>query len=329
MPPLISVGIPTYNRSRFLRQAIQSVLRQSFQDFEIIVSDDCSTDATQQVVADFRDARISYHRNAENLRPPRNWNECVRRAQGEFFALLPDDDAYLPDFFEQMVAGLRDHPNVGMVQCAFYLTDEQFRSLMPMRANDSLLVLRGEEALTWELAKLFCPPVSLMFRRSVMLEMGLWREDYWDDWALIIRLAYRYGVAYIPTSLSCNRIHSQSLNRELTRGGRDSLLDLINQQADVWREALPLSSKLVRFRSKLDRELSYHSVLRALSALRRGNWASARLHWSRARDLYALAGADPGFIKLWFELQIKGRAMRKRMNAAQASEPLLRFEAGE
>jgi GT2 family glycosyltransferase len=265
----------------------------------------------------------------KNMGPPRNWNECVRRARGEFFALLPDDDAYLPGFLEQMIAGLRGYPNVGMVQCAFYLTDERFRSLMPVRASDSLLVLRGEEALIWELTKLLCPPASLMFRLSAMLEMGLWREDYWDDWAFIIRLAYRHGVAYIPTLLSCNRIHSQNLNRELTRGGRDSILDLINQQADVWREALPLSSKLIRFRSKLDRELSHHSVLRALSASRRGNWALARFHWRRARDLYALAGADPGFFKLWFELQKEGGTMRKRKNAAHASEPLLPFEASQ
>lgn len=324
---LVSIGIPTFNRAPLLRQAITCVLRQTLQNFEIIISDDCSTDDTAQVVASFHDPRIRYHRTATNLRPPRNWNECVRLAQGEIFALLPDDDAYLPDFLATMVHTLQANPTIGMAQCGWYSVDDAWRAVALMQASATPLTLQGEAAFIWEMERLHCVPVALLFRRTAMLELGLWREDYWDDWAFILRLAYRFGVTYIPDLLACNRTHRTNLNRRLTTEGRDAILDLINQQADAFREVLPLSPTLIALRATLQRESSEHAVLLALSALRRGDWGRAQLHWTRARHLYALAGLDPRFIGRWLALRADARVRRAQEHAAQSRAPLLQFAA--
>jgi glycosyltransferase involved in cell wall biosynthesis len=322
----VSVGIPTFNRAGLLRQAIQSILQQTFQDFEIIVSDDCSTDDTEVVVASYHDPRIRYQRTATNLQPPRNWNACVRLAQSEFFALLPDDDVYCPQFLETMIAALRDHPDVAFVQCGYSSVDEQLRPLATIQAHSASLMLRGEQALLWHLEHLSCIPASVVFRRAAMLQMGLWREDYWDDWAFILRTAYRFGFVFVPQVLSANRIHGQNLNQVLYREKRDAILDLINQQADVFGTALPVSPALLALRDKLNRQLSHHCVLLALGALRRRDWRTARVHFTRARQLNALAGVDPGFIRLWLTMCVDIRRTREQYKAAQSNAPILQFE---
>jgi len=326
MLPTVTIGIPTYNRSGMLWQAIQSILQQSYQDFEIVVSDDCSPDDTAQVVASFNDKRIKYHRTTTNLRPPRNWNECVRLAQGEFFALLPDDDVYCPDFLAEMVKKLQSQPNIGFVQCAFYGIDEQLRPYRTVQMSSSELILHGEAALIWQIKNLSCIPASVLFRRSIMLTMGLWREDYWDDWAFIIRVAYRYGFIFLPKILTCNRVHGQNLNLRLFGEGRDAILDLINQQANIFGEALPATPALEKLKAELSRELSHHCVLLALSALRHGQWSQAKFHFSRARHLYALAGFDPSFIKLRWQLyqETKHHSQQQQLIQAQ-TEPILKL----
>jgi len=325
MSPTVTIGIPTYNRSGMLRQAIQSILQQSYQDFEIVVSDDCSPDDTAQVVASFNDKRIKYHRTATNLRPPRNWNECIRLAQGEFFALLPDDDIYCPDFLSEMVKKLQSQPNIGFVQCGYYGIDEQLRRFRTVQIASTELILHGEAALIWHFENLSCIPAALLFRRSLMLKMGLWREDYWDDWAFIIRVAYRHGFIFLPKTLTCNRVHGQNLNLRLFAERRDAILDLINQQANVFCEALPMTPALEKLRAELNRELSHHSILLALSALRHGQWSQAKFHFTRARQLYALAGLDPTFLKLRWNLYQQTQ-QRAQQHAQIQAHPILKLD---
>lgn len=104
--PLVSVCIPTYKGSAFLAVAIDSVLNQSYQDFEIWILDDNSPDDTQALVARYSDLRITYRRNARNLGPEGNWNRCLEVARGKYFKLLPHDDVLARDCLERQVAVL-------------------------------------------------------------------------------------------------------------------------------------------------------------------------------------------------------------------------------
>lgn len=113
--PTVSVAMKTYQHARYVGEAIESVLSQSFQDFEVVVTDDGSTDETPEVIAGFTDPRITYERLPENVGVAAAMNATVRRARGELVAILNSDDLALPGRFEWQVAYLREHPDVAAV----------------------------------------------------------------------------------------------------------------------------------------------------------------------------------------------------------------------
>ena len=103
--PLVTVYMPTYNRSDLLSRAIESVQDQTYSNFELIIVDDCSTDNTEAVVQAYkdRDSRIKYIKNSENLGACASRNKAIRAAQGEFITGLDDDDYFLPDRLERFI----------------------------------------------------------------------------------------------------------------------------------------------------------------------------------------------------------------------------------
>ncbi|MBP7694590.1 MAG: glycosyltransferase family 2 protein [Anaerolineales bacterium] len=323
MRPVVTVGIPTFNRAALLKDAISSVLTQTWQDFEIVVSDDCSTDQTAAVVRGFGDPRLRYHRTATNLRPPRNWNECARLAAGEFLAILPDDDFYLPTQLETLVTALQQNPAIGFAQSGYYSVDEAGRPIASQVAAPERVTLTGEAALLWQWENLACLPVCILGRRPAMQALGFWREDYWDDWAFFLRLAYRAGFTFVPQALAANRTHSFNLNRVLHTERRDAILDLLNQAADVFGTALPQTPALETLQARHRRELSQHCVLLTLGALRRGRLGEAGFHLARARRLNALAGLDLGWVALRIRLWRAAAQARAARRQAQSRPTLL------
>jgi glycosyltransferase involved in cell wall biosynthesis len=118
--PTVSVCLPVYNGQRFLSIAIESVLAQSYKDFELLIIDDCSTDSSPQIVAEYAatDHRIRSLKNPENLGLFNNYNECIRRASGRYIKLFAQDDVFHPNILERMVQVLDSRPNVALVSCA-------------------------------------------------------------------------------------------------------------------------------------------------------------------------------------------------------------------
>ena len=114
--PEITVSIPTYNRSSLVKQAIESVLSQTYQDFDIAVIDDGSTDDTREVVASFGDPRVKYFYK-ENGGCASARNAGIEHATGEYFAYLDSDDLWPANFLEVMLAQLRANPEYGCVYC--------------------------------------------------------------------------------------------------------------------------------------------------------------------------------------------------------------------
>ncbi len=97
--PLITIGIPTYNRANgFLRQAIEAALNQTYENLEIIVSDNCSTDNTPQLVESYKCKQLKYVRHSKNIGAANNFNFCLEQAKGDYFLMLHDDDLIDPDF---------------------------------------------------------------------------------------------------------------------------------------------------------------------------------------------------------------------------------------
>ena len=104
--PTVSVCIPTYKGGQFIAATIDSVLAQTWTDFELIIVDDNSPDATEALIRGYLDARIRYVRNPRNLGPEGNWNRCLELARGRYFKLLPHDDLLAPHCLAEQVAAL-------------------------------------------------------------------------------------------------------------------------------------------------------------------------------------------------------------------------------
>ena len=111
--PRVSVGLPVFNGERYLARAIESVLRQDFADFELVVSDNASTDRTGEICEEYarRDARVRYVRNPRNLGAGPNYDRCFRLARGEYFKWAAHDDRLAPDYLSQTGAALDAAPD--------------------------------------------------------------------------------------------------------------------------------------------------------------------------------------------------------------------------
>jgi glycosyltransferase involved in cell wall biosynthesis len=110
--PRLSVGLPVYNGQRFLRAALESILAQTFRDFELIICDNASTDATEQICHECaaRDARVRYFRHPANIGPAANYNACFRHARGELFRWAAHDDVIAPELFQLSIDALDRDP---------------------------------------------------------------------------------------------------------------------------------------------------------------------------------------------------------------------------
>ena len=125
--PTVSIGLPVYNGAEYLTQTLDTLLKQSFRDFEIIISDNASTDATQEICTQYQelDPRIKYYRVDENKGAAWNFNRVFQLARGKYFKWAAHDDLILPTFLERCVEVLDNSPDVVLVFTKLDIIDAQ------------------------------------------------------------------------------------------------------------------------------------------------------------------------------------------------------------
>jgi glycosyltransferase involved in cell wall biosynthesis len=125
-PPLVTLGLPVYNGEDFLEHALDGLLAQTFEDFELIISDNASTDRTAEICREYaaRDPRIRYVRQPENIGAGPNHNILVPMARGRYFKWASHDDVYAPELLERCVEALQSHPDVVLAHVHDGLIDE-------------------------------------------------------------------------------------------------------------------------------------------------------------------------------------------------------------
>ena len=125
--PRVSIGLPVYNAERFLEQALDGILAQTYTDFELVICDNASTDATQAICQRYaaRDSRVKYHRNPENIGVSRNFNRTFELSSGEYFKWCCHDDIPAPTFLEKCVAVLDARPEVVLCYTKGVAIDEE------------------------------------------------------------------------------------------------------------------------------------------------------------------------------------------------------------
>ncbi len=195
--PRVSVIIPTYNRADFLKNAISSVLQQSYTDFEIIVSDDRSTDHTHALVTSLNDNRIKYIKNSGNKGPSAARNHAILASTGKYIAFLDDDDEWLPEKLEKQISVLeRSNKNICGIHSGIIAIDRRSDKIIVEEPRTKML--RGN--LLYVLG--VCNPIkttTLVVKRKCLDKIGLFDEtlSYGEDWDLLIRLSKNWDIEYI------------------------------------------------------------------------------------------------------------------------------------
>lgn len=209
--PRVSVIIPVYNRAFLIRRALQSVLNQTYRDFEIIVVNDGSTDNLEDTVKSFKDDRIRYFQHNKNRGAPAARNTGIRAAKGEYIAFQDSDDEWLPEKLEkQIIAFENAKPAVGVVYSGFWLIKNDKRTYMPTKET-----LQKEGNIHNELLKgNFVSGVSAIVRRNCFEKTGMFDENVprLQDWELFIRLSKHYEFKYINQPLVLAYSTSESIS---------------------------------------------------------------------------------------------------------------------
>jgi glycosyltransferase involved in cell wall biosynthesis len=195
--PRASVLIGTWNDADVLPRAIRSVLGQTLHELELLVLDDGSEDGTEQVVADFDDARIRY-RKLEHHGIAATLNTGLAEARSDIVVILDADDWCLPERVERQVAVLEAHPEVAVVGCRMQEVDENGREL---RARTTFKAGEVNRALLWFNP---IPNTAAALRRSAALEAGGYdgRWRYAMDYDLLLKIAERHEVWTIDETLA-------------------------------------------------------------------------------------------------------------------------------
>ncbi len=196
--PKVSVIIPTYNRADLLPRAVESVLNQTFTDFELIIVDDGSTDNTKEVAGGFlqRDSRTKYLRQNNSGSPARPTNAGIRKAGGKYVGFLDDDDEWLPGKLKSQAALFSRFGNLGLVGCALEIIPE---------SGDVIRVGYSEQPKNYlrDLLKqnFLYGTGNVLADKSVFSRVGLFDEALKNsqDWDMWIRIAEAgYDFAFVP-----------------------------------------------------------------------------------------------------------------------------------
>jgi glycosyltransferase involved in cell wall biosynthesis len=213
--PKVSVVIPAYNRARFLQECIESVLSQTFKDFEVLIVDDGSTDNTREVVSVYCPPVKYYHQ--DNQGAPATYNKGIELARGDYIAFLDSDDALLDCALQTGVDVLDRWPNVGLSYGQAYCVDEEghVKGLVKPSHGEGSYIRSGKEEIKDFVLGNHITGSTMMVRRSCFAVVGLFNPMFRrgsEDFDMWVRLAKLYDVAYVDRPLVKYRVHSQSLS---------------------------------------------------------------------------------------------------------------------
>jgi hypothetical protein len=211
--PQISVIIPTYNRCDLVQQAIDSVLAQTYQDFELIVIDDGSTDGTGDILKVRYGEKIIYVRQ-ENKGGPVARNLGLSIAKGKYIAFLDSDDLWTPEKLARQVPILESNPEVAVVACQAWIIDgkDQKLSEIPLGINTLPSDFTVENLLMFN--RIPAGSSTCLVRRSVLDQVGGFSQDirFGAEWDLWLRIAQDAKLLIVPEPLDFYRKHRQTLS---------------------------------------------------------------------------------------------------------------------
>ncbi|XHX76761.1 MAG: glycosyltransferase family 2 protein [Stenomitos frigidus ULC029] len=216
--PLVSIGLPVYNGERFIKQAINSILAQTFQDFELIISDNTSTDKTEEICQEYaqKDKRIRYYRNEQNLGAALNYDRTFHLSRGKYFKWAAHDDVLAPTFLAQTVEVLENNPFVVSCHAQTVLINAEGYTISD---SDDACIASLDQAKQFDSTKPHQRYREILSLRMCFNVFGLMRADnfrktslhgayYGSDKVLLAELSLMGSLIEIPEPLFFNRRHS-------------------------------------------------------------------------------------------------------------------------
>lgn len=216
--PLVTVLMALYNGGEYLKQSVQSILDQTYRDFELLIVDDCSTDHSLEIIQSCHDERIKLHHNERNLGQTKSLNVGLKLAEGGYIARIDADDVALPRWLETQLQGIKTHADCSVVSTYVFVIDERNKIKKfykpPFDRED--MILRS----------LIASPINhvgSLFKKKDIMENGGYDEQYkiaadYDLWGKLLRNNFRMTTT--PRMLVAIREHARSLSRS-ERGKRE------------------------------------------------------------------------------------------------------------
>lgn len=221
---MVSIILPTYNGEKYIGESIESVINQTYTNWELIVIDDCSTDSTNSIVTEYsnKDARIKIYRNEKNLKLPSSLNIGFSKATGDYLTWTSDDNLYKVNAIEKMLDVLQKDRNCGLV----------FTRMECIRANGTVKSLSYAPKSVSELYYRNIVGASFMYTREVYKRIGDYNvekflvedHDYW------LRIAKFFEVKYIPDILYQYRQHNESLTESRNKYVLEGKVKLLEEE---------------------------------------------------------------------------------------------------
>jgi len=321
-----SVCIPTFNGARYLREAIDSVLRQTHADFELVIVDDASEDGTEDIVRSFSDDRIRFKKNPEHLGMVANWNRCLELSTAFYVTVFHQDDVMLSEALERKIAVMEENPAVGMVHSNVQQIDASGGVLSNWWYSEPRPEDGGVHSgrvlfdrLLWGANVVCCP--SVLLRRECYQRLGGFDEElpFTADWEMWMRVALHYDVAYLTMPLVQYRRHDENeTNRFLGGRGLEHYYRAKTRILERFGECL---GDVEGVRARLDHLHLDEAVREALRSIERDQPEEAKSFLLFASSLNGAngktdAGANPSPAELSGEKLAKLLSSRKLVKTA-------------
>jgi len=199
----VTIVLPVYNGSKYLASSIESVIAQTYREWELIIVDDCSSDMSPQIAEGYarKDSRIKVIHNLVNQKLPKSLNIGFSNADGAYFTWTSDDNLYHKRAIETMVRYLDSHEQCGLVYCDMEYIDQTGKVISDNRSNDQNIFLNN------------CVGACFMYRKSVADMIGAYNPDRFlvEDYDYWLRIAFRYRLDRVPEILYAYRFHEHNL----------------------------------------------------------------------------------------------------------------------
>ncbi len=218
--PLVSIVTPAYNSERFIGATIESVITQTYKNWEMIIVDDGSTDKTGNIVKNYckRDIRIKYFWQKNSGRPAVPRNVAIRKAKGKYIAFLDSDDLWVSEKLARQVEYMEKHPDLDLVYgLARCIGNPLFEGRLVKQPKDAASCSTFEQLFICN--SIVC--MTVMVRTSSLHQVGLFNEDpnfvSAEDWDLWLRFAHDYKIGFISEVLGFYRVHPHGISKDETK----------------------------------------------------------------------------------------------------------------